>query len=42
MNEKTRDELVAELKAQIKSQNAEYMQEVATPGVVTKVNSDQK
>lgn len=40
-NQKTRDELIAEMEDQIKKQNAEYLQEVATPGVVVKVNPDQ-
>lgn len=38
--EKTRDELVAEMEARIKNQNLEYMNEIATPGVVTKVTSE--
>lgn len=37
---KTRDELVAEMIDKIKSQNSEYMSEVATPGVVVKVNPE--
>lgn len=33
---KTRDELVAEMEKKIKAQNSEYMNEIATPGVVIK------
>lgn len=40
-SQKTRDELVAELEAQVKNQSMEYIQEVATPGVVVKVNPEQ-
>lgn len=40
MQEKTRDELVQEMMEKVSG--AEYMQEVATPGVVVKVQDQDK